>query len=153
MLFKDFMEKFDKEFLKEDGSINHAKLYKALDMVETTTEEYHFNWYGKDLAKFYGTDKFAEWVQKHYTLRPDKETSKNFDTTENLYIEGDNLEVLALLQKCYKNKIKIIYIDPPYNTGKDFIYKDNYTMSKKKLKDYKKKYKNENDFSIFKTGV
>ncbi len=60
------------------------------------------------------------------TLRPDKEKSKNFDTTENLYIEGDNLEVLKLLQKSYSNKIKMIYIDPPYNTGKDFVYKDNF---------------------------
>ena len=60
------------------------------------------------------------------TLRPDKDKSKNFDTTENLYIEGDNLEVLKLLQKSYSNKIKMIYIDPPYNTGKDFVYKDNF---------------------------
>lgn len=54
------------------------------------------------------------------------EKSKNFDTTENLYIEGDNLEVLKLLQKSYNGKIKMIYIDPPYNTGKDFVYKDNF---------------------------
>lgn len=60
------------------------------------------------------------------TLRPCKEESKNWDSTENLYIEGDNLEVLKLLQKSYNNKIKMIYIDPPYNTGKDFIYSDNY---------------------------
>lgn len=60
------------------------------------------------------------------TLRPDKESSKNWDTTENLYIEGDNLEVLKLLQKSYFGKIKMIYIDPPYNTGKDFVYKDNF---------------------------
>ncbi len=66
------------------------------------------------------------------TLRPSKfyedgkEDSKNFDTTQNLYIEGDNLEVLKLLQKSYHKKVKMIYIDPPYNTGKDFVYKDNF---------------------------
>ena len=60
------------------------------------------------------------------TLRPDKESSKNWDNTENLYIEGDNLEVLKLLQKSYFNSIDYIYIDVPYNTGKDFIYKDNF---------------------------
>ena len=56
------------------------------------------------------------------TLRPVKEESKNWDNTENIYIEGDNLEVLKLLQKSYYGKIKMIYIDPPYNTGKDFVY-------------------------------
>ena len=61
------------------------------------------------------------------TLRPCPEESVNFDTTENLIIEGDNLEVLKLLQKSYLGKVKMIYIDPPYNTGNDFIYPDNYT--------------------------
>jgi len=59
-------------------------------------------------------------------LRPCKEESKNWDTTQNLFIEGDNLEVLKLLQKFYHKKIKMIYIDSPYNTGKEFIYPDNY---------------------------
>ena len=63
------------------------------------------------------------------TLRPCPEESVNFDTTENLIIEGDNLEVLKLLQKSYLGKVKMIYIDPPYNTGNDFIYPDNYTES------------------------
>ncbi len=61
------------------------------------------------------------------TLRPVPEESVNFDTTENLIIEGDNLEVLKLLQKSYLGKVKMIYIDPPYNTGNDFIYPDNYS--------------------------
>lgn len=60
------------------------------------------------------------------TLRPDKENSKDWDTTKNVFIEGDNLEVLKILQKHYHGKIKMIYIDPPYNTGKDFVYPDNY---------------------------
>ena len=63
------------------------------------------------------------------TLRPSREESVNFDTTENLFIEGDNLEVLKLLQKSYYGKVKMIYIDPPYNTGNDFIYPDNYSES------------------------
>jgi adenine-specific DNA-methyltransferase len=60
------------------------------------------------------------------TLRPDKASSKDWDTTQNLYIEGDNLEVLRALQDSYRNKIGMIYLDPPYNTGKDFVYKDNF---------------------------
>src|SRR5207302_6881737 len=63
------------------------------------------------------------------TLRPDREESVDFDTTENLIIEGDNLEVLKLLQKSYLGKVKMIYIDPPYNTGNDFVYPDDFTES------------------------
>lgn len=90
------------------------------DEVETSPERYEFRWNGKNEAiKLSQTPSMG-------TLRPDKESSKNWDTTENLYIEGDNLEVLKLLQKSYFGKIKMIYIDPPYNTGKDFVYKDNF---------------------------
>lgn len=81
---------------------------------------YEFNWEGKELAY-----KLAQ-TPSTGKLIPCKEESKNWDTTENLYIEGDNLEVLKLLQKSYFGKVKMIYIDPPYNTGKDFIYKDNF---------------------------
>lgn len=81
---------------------------------------YEFNWEGKELAY-----KLAQ-TPSIGTLIPDKESSKNWDDTENLYIEGDNLEVLKLLQKSYFGKVKMIYIDPPYNTGKDFIYHDNF---------------------------
>jgi len=63
------------------------------------------------------------------TLRPCKEESVDWDTTQNLYIEGDNLEVLKLLQNSYMGKVKMIYIDPPYNTGNDFVYLDDYSMS------------------------
>ena len=69
------------------------------------------------------------------TLRPIREDSVDFDTTQNLYIEGDNLEVLKLLQESYLNKIKMIYIDPPYNTGKDFVYKDNFTQDSEEYKE------------------
>jgi len=70
------------------------------------------------------------------TLRPCREESVNFDTTENMIIEGDNLEVLKLLQKSYLGKVKMIYIDPPYNTGNDFIYPDNYSESLQTYLDY-----------------
>ena len=79
-----------------------------------------FTWYGKENAII------ESMTPSIGALRPDKESSKNWDNTENLYIEGDNLEVLKLLQKSYFGKVKMIYIDPPYNTGKDFVYKDNF---------------------------
>ena len=88
--------------------------------IDDSKEKYNFSWPGKTQAI-----KESQ-KQSSGTLRPCREESKNWDTTQNLYIEGDNLEVLKLLQKGYYNKIKCIYIDPPYNTGKDFIYSDNY---------------------------
>ena len=104
-----------------EKKIDFDKLRLILgDEVETSPERYEFRWNGKNEAiKLSQTPSMG-------TLRPDKESSKNWDTTENLYIEGDNLEVLKLLQKSYFGKIKMIYIDPPYNTGKDFVYKDNF---------------------------
>lgn len=104
-----------------EKKIDFEKLRLILgDEVETSPERYEFRWNGKNEAiKLSQTPSMG-------TLRPDKESSKNWDTTENLYIEGDNLEVLKLLQKSYFGKIKAIYIDPPYNTGQDFIYKDNF---------------------------
>jgi adenine-specific DNA-methyltransferase len=108
------------EIVTED-KIDFDKLKLLLsEEIDESPERYNFTWNGKSKA-------IAE-AQKPSTgtLRPCKEESKNWDTTENLYIEGDNLEVLKLLQKSYYNKIKMIYIDPPYNTGKDFVYKDNY---------------------------
>ena len=83
----------------------------------------NFTWHGKENAII------ESMTPPTGTLRPDKESSKNWDDTENLYIEGNNLEVLKLLQKSYFGKIKMIYIDPPYNTGKDFVYKDNFRDS------------------------
>lgn len=88
-------------------------------------EEYTFSWVGKRRAlseAMQATDK---------TLRPCKEESKNWKTTQNLYIEGDNLEALKLLQESYWGKVKMIYIDPPYNTGNDFIFVDNFTQDAK----------------------
>jgi adenine-specific DNA-methyltransferase len=105
----------------KEGKIDIKELQALLgDDVETEEEYYRFTWAGKSMAR--------REVNKPSTatLRPDKESSKDWDTTQNIFIEGDNLEVLKLLQKSYANKIKLIYIDPPYNTGKDFVYKDNY---------------------------
>ena len=86
-------------------------------------ERYEFMWPGKKAA-------YAEAMRSiRKTLRPCKEESKNWDSTENLYIEGDNLEVLKLLQESYLGKVKMIYIDPPYNTGHDFVYRDNFQRS------------------------
>ncbi|MGX7198689.1 site-specific DNA-methyltransferase [Enterococcus nangangensis] len=107
-----------------DGKIDLDKLkYILADKIEEAPERYNFTWNGKKQAM-----KLAQQPSKA-TLKPNKEKSKNWDTTENLYIEGDNLEVLKLLQKSYSNKVKLIYVDPPYNTGKDFVYKDNFKDS------------------------
>lgn len=91
--------------------------------MEDAPEAYEFNWVGKQAARA----EVLEPIKK--TLRPVKEDSVDWDNTQNLYIEGDNLEVLKLLQKSYLGKVKMIYIDPPYNTGKDFIYHDDFAMS------------------------
>ena len=104
-----------------EDKIDFEKLKLILgEDVETGSERYSFTWPGKTQAI-----KESQ-KQSTGTLRHCKEESKNWDTTENLYIEGDNLEVLKLLQKSYYGKIKAIYIDPPYNTGKEFVYPDDY---------------------------
>ena len=104
-----------------EDKIDFEKLKLDLgEHIDDSREKYSFTWPGKAQAI-----KESQ-KQSTGTLRPCREESKNWDTTQNLYIEGDNLEVLKLLQKGYYNKIKAIYIDPPYNTGKDFIYPDNY---------------------------
>ncbi|QRE03286.1 site-specific DNA-methyltransferase [Flavobacterium psychrophilum] len=92
------------------------------DIVEGNKERYRLEWPGKREAIVTAN------LPINKTLRPAREESVDFDNTENLYIEGDNLEVLKLLQESYLGKIKMIYIDPPYNTGKDFVYKDNFTQ-------------------------
>lgn len=105
----------------EEGKINFDKLQVVLgENIDKSNEKYEFSWNGKFEAM-----KLAQ-LQSTGTLIPCKEKSKDWDTTQNLYIEGDNLEVLKLLQKSYVNQIKMIYIDPPYNTGNDFVYKDNF---------------------------
>lgn len=112
------------EIRTEGGKIDFERLKLALgEAVDVGKERYGMNWPGKaDCFKAIQTPSLG-------TLRPCREESVNFDSTENLIIEGDNLEVLKLLQKSYLGKIKMIYIDPPYNTGNDFIYPDDYSES------------------------
>ena len=112
------------EVRTEGGKIDFDRLKLTLGAaVDVGKERYGLTWPGK--AECFRTIQ----TPSPATLRPMREESVDFDTTENLIIEGDNLEVLKLLQKAYLGKVKMIYIDPPYNTGNDFIYPDNYTES------------------------
>lgn len=107
-----------------EGKIDFDKLQRSLGKeIDGRDEKYSFNWAGRK-----ETFKNIQTTAKG-TLKPAEKESVNWDSTENLFIEGDNLEVLKLLQKAYFNRIKMIYIDPPYNTGKDFVYKDNFHNS------------------------
>ena len=116
----------DKDVLMQEIS------YKVVDGNE---ERYQFTWPGKKKSLLLANAPINK------TLRPCREESVDFDNTENLYIEGDNLEVLKLLQETYLSKIKMIYIDPPYNTGKDsFVYNDNFNMSKDAFSDASGQY-------------
>lgn len=117
-----------------EGPDGHGGLKKAIDFnklrqmlsgdVLEGDEAYEFTWVGKKAAMVEANKPTRQ------TLRPCPEESKNWDTTENLYIEGDNLQVLKLLQESYLGKVKMIYIDPPYNTGHDFIYNDHFEMDR-----------------------
>lgn len=116
----------------EDNKINFEKLKALLsgEIIEKEDDRFYFNWAGKSsLYKIIQSPAYG-------TLKPDKEKSVDFDNTENIVIVGENLETLKLLLKPYFGKVKMIYIDPPYNTGKDFIYRDNF---KEPLKDYLEK--------------
>lgn len=117
------------ERVGENGRLEHAidfdKLRVELSkgIVEGTQERYQFTWPGKREAM-----RIAN-TPSNMTLRPDRESSVDFDNTGNLYIEGDNLEVLKLLREDYLGKVKMIYIDPPYNTGNDFVYEDDFSQT------------------------
>lgn len=121
------VEKLKKLFPEavQEGVVNYDMLKSLLgsEIFGGGQERYQFTWNGK-----YQSIKNAQ-TPSSATLRPCKEKSKNWDDTENLYIEGDNLEVLKQLQKTYYGKIKMIYIDPPYNTGNDFVYNDSFSNS------------------------
>ena len=112
-----------------EGKVDFEALKEVLGtFVDDHDERYSFTWNGKSKARMIAQTPSTG------TLRPCKEESVDWDTTQNIFIEGDNLEVLKLLQKSYHKKVKMIYIDPPYNTGKDFVYKDNF---KDNIKNYK----------------
>ena len=130
----DLKEKLKEELPQvfEDNKINFEKLKTLLsdEIIEKEDDRFYFNWAGKNnLFKLIQSPAYG-------TLKPDKEKSVDFDHTENIVIVGENLETLKLLLKPYFGKVKMIYIDPPYNTGKDFIYRDNF---KEPLKDYLEK--------------
>ena len=127
------------EMLDEERSTPEKKVYKRAinfellkqmlspDVVDGD-EAYEFTWVGKKAAIVEANKPIRK------TLRPCVAESKDWDSTENLYIEGDNLEVLKLLQESYLGKVKMIYIDPPYNTGNDFIYADDFKMESEEWK-------------------
>ena len=142
------------EALDEERSTPEKKVYKRAvnfellkqmlspDVVDGD-ERYEFTWVGKKAAIVEANKPIRK------TLRPCKEESKKWDTTENLYIEGDNLEVLKLLQESYLGKVKMIYIDPPYNTGNDFIYADDFMRSQEEENEQMGMY-DEDDNRLFK---
>ena len=123
------------ERIGENGRLEHAIDFDKLrvelskDIVEGSQERYQFTWPGKREAI-----RIAN-TPSNMTLRPDKESSVDFDNTGNLYIEGDNLEVLKLLREDYLGKVKMIYIDPPYNTGNDFVYEDDFSQTAGEFRD------------------
>ena len=106
--------KIDFDVLKQELSAN---------LIEDKQDRYQMTWPDKSKAKVLANSRITS------TLRPDKEKSVDFDNTQNLYIEGDNLDVLKLLRETYLGKVKMIYIDPPYNTGSDFVYEDDFSES------------------------
>ena len=117
---------------REDAPmIDFDLLRQALsnELVEGPAERYRLDWPGKRQALLTANTPIDK------TLRPMREESVDFDTSSNLFIEGDNLDALKLLQETYLGKVKMIYIDPPYNTGKDFIYKDNFALSREEYEE------------------
>lgn len=136
------------EMRGEDGKLKRGINFEMLrqllspDVVDGD-ECYEFTWVGKKASIMEANKPIRK------TLRPCPEESKNWDTTENLYIEGDNLEVLKLLQEAYLGKVKMIYIDPPYNTGNDFIYADDFMRSQKE-EDTQMGIYDENENRLFK---
>lgn len=119
---------FTEEKDEKTGTVKHVVNFKTLrqllgdDAVEDGEEMYQFTWPGKQAARREAATPITD------TLRPVPEDSVDWDSTQNLYIEGDNLRVLKLLQKSYMGKVKMIYIDPPYNTGNDFVYHDDFAV-------------------------
>ena len=115
------------EAMDEDGRIRLAVDFDQMrqelsgTLVEGPQERYQLNWPGKREALLTANAPIAK------TLRPSRDESVDFDSTKNLFIEGDNLDALKLLQEAYLGKVRLIYIDPPYNTGRDFIYKDDFS--------------------------
>lgn len=129
----------------QGDKIDFERLRSELEpSLSEENETYNFTWVGKRDAILGATLPVGK------TLRPDVESSKNWDETKNLYIEGDNLDVLKLLQESYLGKVKMIYIDPPYNTGNDFVYCDNFAEKCKEYMDKKGQCDVETNERLFK---
>ncbi len=137
------------ETVDENGKLKKAINFEMLrqmlsrDVIEGD-EAYEFTWVGKKAAIVEANKPIRK------TLRPSPEESVDWDKTENLYIEGDNLEVLKLLQESYLGKVKMIYIDPPYNTGNDFIYRDDFAMERKEYEEQAGLFDEESGEKLFK---
>lgn len=132
------------ETIDENGKIKKSINFEILkqmlsDDIIDGDEVYEFTWVGKKEAILEANKPTRK------TLRPCLEKSVDWNSTENLYIEGDNLEVLKLLQESYLNKVKMIYIDPPYNTGSDFIYNDDFKMNLSQYAEEIGQYNDEED--------
>src|SRR5574343_556213 len=125
----DAIKKILPDCFDKDGNLIEGRLKEILtnNFEKPDTERFTFNWADKQKAREIAYKTYAEG-----TLKFDHTRSKNFDTTENLIIEGDNLQVLKLLKNSYKGMVKCIYIDPPYNTGQDFVYNDKFELDIKK---------------------
>src|SRR5690606_32610152 len=120
------LKKMFPDLFTNEGKLNINELKKVVDPESVSeTERYEFRWFGKSAAKR------KAFSPSNATLVFDEKRSVNPTETDNLIIEGENLEVLKLLSTAYREKVKCIYIDPPYNTGKDFVYSDNYSQDKK----------------------
>ena len=130
-LFPHVMTETRDENEKIKKAIDFDLLKQSLSdvLVDDENERYRLDWPGKKASLLKANTPITK------TLRPCREESVNFDTTENIYIEGDNFEVLKILQESYLGRIKMIYIDPPYNTGNDFIYRDNFKVSKEEYEE------------------
>jgi adenine-specific DNA-methyltransferase len=133
----------------ENGKLKKAVNFEMLkqmlsDDVTDGDEAYEFTWVGKKASIVEANKPIRK------TLRPCPEESRDWDTTENLYIEGDNLEVLKLLQESYLGKVKMIYIDPPYNTGNDFIYRDDFSQSSDEYQEQMRMFDEETGDRLFK---
>lgn len=144
-LFPNCLTETKDESGKAKKAINFELLKQELshDIIEGN-EAYEFTWVGKKAA----IAEANRPIRK--TLRPCREESVDWDTTENLYIEGDNLEVLKLLQESYLGKVKMIYIDPPYNTGNDFIYRDDFAQTQEEYNEQLGLYDEESGERLFK---
>ena len=127
-LFLSLVGQYFPEAIK-DGEVDFTALKEEMgDFPQISSEHYEFTWAGKQAAK-----KEAQADLFGRTLKYKPQDSLNPDTTENIYIEGDNLEALKLLRRNYHGKIKMIYIDPPYNTGNDFVYRDDFSITEEEL--------------------